>query len=214
MFFIFYTIIGRDALLLSNGNVISKNMRVSLSDDPNSWYFMRIKDKKQIPELEKKLNTEINTAELLSPRWIAIHLNENQVNTVQNEKLGKFFPVRSIDKVDKDFKYEKGLNTYYVYATETFNGTSNSKITKLYKNNFIVETSNVKELVNSPDVLFVTEQPAIQFMNRWSHSYLQTRDRRVYYNKYAEGRRIEGLDGRNTIVTLIDTGVNLSLIHI
>lgn len=203
MLFALIAIYNLNSLTLSNGNVITTKGRQASSDVGNSWYFMKLKNY-SISNISNLLDVEIKTTDYLSPRWITVYLTEEQAHTVEENKLGKLIPVKSTDKVDKNFKFEYNkTKQYLVHASKHFKGHK-----KLAENYFVVTTDNVYDLLDNPDVLQVTEAPMIELNNRWIHGFIQSNKNEISFNKYAEGLRTLDLDGNNTIVTILDSGVN------
>ena len=203
-----------NVLVLKNNVTIGKTNRRDTLDSSEGWFFVKLDLSIKISDLEQILNISVQSNNVINKFWLSLYLDNNQISLLRDRNIS-ITRVEPNDKIfyKRDNMVYQGRNkSYIIRAHESFVQPPFSELKPIVGDLYCFTTDNIEQYLGDRSILSVSDVPEIEFHNRWASGIIYDGTSELYYNTsnyFIEGKRFPGLDGSGTIISIIDTGVNV-----
>lgn len=188
--------------------------KITLSTLIPQWYYIHYSSSKDINTIKSILpNVKIDSTSFKGDT-IILYLTPKEVQAISSLPNIKVY-IKPIPKkpLSRSSSISSQNETYIIYAHSSFNPT---KYTRKLSNSgpyYFIYTNQPEILESDPSVLSYSKVPKFTLQNRWSSGFIQSgNENEVIRNNFYASNRLyndRGLDGKDVIVTVIDSGLDL-----
>jgi subtilisin family serine protease len=192
------------------GRLINFASSRQLRHTSTGWYFVLFQTTPD-PHSFESLSTKPDLTTMITPLFHHMYLTSAQVSELRSALDCPITPFQPSDKIVGDLTNH---SIYLAVFHPSFRPACQPafRYKQLSNTTYEISNSNLDSLLAIPELLRLSPAPRVELTNRWNAGYVQRRSEPTMTTSgYETERYLQDrlqLDGRGTVVTIIDSGLD------